>query len=163
MKYLKELSQNTRYLKSDRDNEGEDEEENDNDERDEKQDGDAEDGEEGLGIKALAVSKLTTRLASASPATSPILPNSAKIHGYLLEEKEDLAPGPLVSEQTTGVASGRPATTPLINSIPAELDHFGYSFSNNGSGDMYNQNVGNTVNANITDITNNPSKNHIYG
>ena len=139
----------------------EQQENDDHAEQDEEQDGDAEIGEEET-TKALSGSKQTTRLPSAKPATpsESFWSNSAEIQGYSLEGNED--PPLLVSKHANKVVSASPAATTLTGSIPAELDRSSYSFSNNGPGDMYNQNVGNTKITNITNITN-PSEGYVYG
>ena len=149
-----ELSQDIEYPRM-----NEEQENDDHGEQNEEQDGDAEVGEEESSTKSLSGStKQTTRLPNAKPATPSFWSDPVEIQGYSLEENED--PAPLVSKKHTNkVASARPAAT-LTDSILAELDRSSYSFSNNGPGDMYNQNVGNT---HITHITNNASEGYIHG
>lgn len=76
------------------------------------------------------------------------------------DEEEDESPPP-VSKQTGRAARARSSPRPSVGSNPAKIDNF--TFSNQGSGTMYNRNVGNIVNTTFSNIGNNHSENHIYG
>ena len=73
------------------------------------------------------------------------------------EEEEDEPESPVMKRRTRPVAAKTSPTPPIGSSIS------GFSFSNGGSGQIHNQNVGNVVNTTYSNVGNNHSKNYVYG
>jgi len=73
------------------------------------------------------------------------------------EEEEEDEPETPVMKRRTRPAAAKISPTPPIGSNISD-----FSFSNGGSGQIHNQNVGNVVNTNYSDVGNNHSRNYVY-